>query len=86
MTRDDLKEELIATDDEFRRLHEEHQECERRLETLNGRTLLSQDDEMEEKRIKLHKLALKDRMEQIVRERAAAGHELHAAAGQTVTA
>jgi len=86
MTRDDLKEELIATDDEFRRLHEEHQECERRLEALNGRTLLSQDDEMEEKRIKLHKLALKDRMEQIVRQHAAVGQEVHAGAAQTVTA
>jgi len=86
MTRDDLKEELIATDEEFRRLHEEHQECERRLETLNGRTLLSQDDEMEEKRIKVHKLTLKDRMEQIVRERSAGGLELHVATGQTVTA
>jgi uncharacterized protein YdcH (DUF465 family) len=31
-------------------------------------SLLSQEDEVEEKRIKVHKLALKDRMEQIVRE------------------
>ena len=31
--RDDLlKEELIQTDDEFRRLYEEHQEYERRLQ------------------------------------------------------
>ena len=70
MTRDDLKDELLATDDDFRRLHEEHQECEERLDRLASRSLLSQEDEMEEKRIKLHKLALKDRMERMLHERA----------------
>lgn len=64
---DPLKDELIQTDDEFRRLFEEHQEYERRLATISQKTLLSQDDEVEEKKIKLHKLALKDRMEQILR-------------------
>lgn len=64
---DDLKAELIKTDDDFRRLYEEHQEYERRLEEINQKTLLSQEDEMEEKRIKLHKLMLKDRMEQLLR-------------------
>jgi uncharacterized protein YdcH (DUF465 family) len=65
--REELKAELIETDEEFRRLYEEHQEYERRLAALQARTLLSQDDENEEKKIKLHKLALKDRMEQILR-------------------
>ena len=65
--RDELKEELIQTDPEFRRLFEEHQESERRLHELNHKSLLSQDDEVEEKKIKLHKLALKDHMEQILR-------------------
>jgi hypothetical protein len=64
---DELKQELIQTDDDFRRLFEEHQEYERRLQAINQKTLLSQEDEMEEKKIKLHKLALKDRMEQILR-------------------
>jgi uncharacterized protein YdcH (DUF465 family) len=64
---DDLKEELLKTDDEFRRLFEEHREYERRLQELNQKTLLSQDDEVEEKKIKLHKLALKDQMERILR-------------------
>lgn len=65
--RDDVKEELIATDEEFRRLYEEHQTCEHRLEELAHKSLLSQDDEIEEKRIKLHKLSLKDHMEAILR-------------------
>ena len=64
---DDIKEELIASDDEFRRLYEEHQAYERRLQEINQKSLLSQDDEIEEKKIKLHKLTLKDRMEEILR-------------------
>jgi hypothetical protein len=70
MTHADLKEELIATDGEFRRLYDEHQDYERRLDELNHRSLLSQEDEIEEKRIKLHKLTLKDRMEAILRSHA----------------
>jgi uncharacterized protein YdcH (DUF465 family) len=70
MNHSDLREELIATDEEYRRLYREHQDYERRLDELNHRSLLSQDDEIEEKRIKLHKLALKDRMEAIVRSHA----------------
>ena len=62
-----LKDELLQTDDEYRRLFEEHQEYERRLATINQKSLLSQEDEDEEKKIKLHKLMLKDHMEQIVR-------------------
>lgn len=67
LNRDELKEELIQTDSDFRRLHEEHQEYERRLHDLQGKSLLSEEDEAEEKRIKLHKLALKDQMEAILR-------------------
>lgn len=62
-----LKEEMLQSDDEFRRLYEEHQECERRLDALNQRSLLSQQDEIEEKKIKRHKLALKDRMAELMR-------------------
>jgi uncharacterized protein YdcH (DUF465 family) len=69
MTRDSVKEELLQTDDEFRRLHEDHQECERRLIELRQGSLLSQEDEIQLKRIKLHKLMLKDRMEEILRTR-----------------
>jgi len=64
---DELKEELIQTDPEFRRLHEEHQSCKQRLHEIYQKSLLSQDDEIEEKKIKLHKLTLKDRMEEILR-------------------
>ena len=65
---DDLKRELIRTDEDFRRLHDEHQACESRLSELVQNSLPSAEDEVEEKRLKLQKLALKDRMEEILRE------------------
>jgi len=65
---DDLKRELIRTDEDFRRLHDEHQACETRLSELVQNSLPSPEDEVEEKRLKLQKLALKDRMEEILRE------------------
>ena len=67
MNDDALRQELIETDEEYRRLHQEHQESERRLELLNQKSLLSEEDELEAKSIKRHKLFLKDRMEVILR-------------------
>ena len=64
---DDLKAELIETDAEFRSLYEEHQGCEKRLHEINGKSMLSEEDEIEEKKIKLHKLTLKDKMEHLLR-------------------
>lgn len=74
MSRDGvLKEELLETHDGLRRLHEEHLECERQLEALVRQSNLSQEDEVEQKRLKLRKLALKDQMERILRDHKSAG-------------
>lgn len=62
MTQTKLVERLLETDTEFKKLHEEHQSCEGRLDELNRKPLLSQAEAVEAKKIKLHKLALKDRM------------------------
>lgn len=70
MSDDAVKEELLAQEGEFKKLHEEHQACESQLEKLVGRPVLSPTDQTEAKRIKLHKLALKDRMESIIRSHA----------------
>ena len=70
MDRHTVRQELLESDDEFRRLYEEHQECEGQLEALNEKSLFSQEDEFEAKRIKVHKLALKDRMESLIRSHA----------------
>ena len=70
MSDDAVKEELLAQEGEFRKLYDEHQACENQLEELVGRPVLSPIDQTEAKRIKLHKLALKDRMESIIRSHA----------------
>jgi uncharacterized protein YdcH (DUF465 family) len=61
------REELAVDDPEFRRLHDEHRHHEERLQLLAAKTRLSDDEELEEKRLKKEKLALKDRMEAISR-------------------
>ncbi|MDH3404106.1 MAG: DUF465 domain-containing protein [Acidobacteriota bacterium] len=68
-----LTQELRDTDDEYRRLYEEHQDCERRLDELRDKFSLSEADELAVKHIKRHKLFLKDRMEEIARSRQTAG-------------
>ena len=62
-----LRHELIERDEEYRQLYEEHQGFEQRLDDLNQKSLLSEEDELETKTIKRHKLFLKDRMQAIVR-------------------
>jgi len=69
---DPLKQELFETDEDFRKLYEQHQECEQRLDILSAQSLLSEEEELEEKQLKRQKLYLKDRMESIVRQRRAA--------------
>ncbi len=64
-----MTQELRETDDEFRRLHDEHQDCEGRLGELRKKASLSEEDELAAKQIKRHKLFLKDRMEEIARSR-----------------
>ena len=63
-----VKDELIQTDEAFRSLYEEHQEYKQRLTAIRMKSLPSQEDEIELKRIKIHKLSLKDRMELMLRE------------------
>jgi uncharacterized protein YdcH (DUF465 family) len=68
MVTDALKDELIKNDDQFRQLHEQHQRLEGKLTGLYSRSLLSEEDELEVKRIKLEKLRLKDEMLSLMRE------------------
>ncbi len=67
MPTEDATQELLETNAEYRRLHDEHQDCERRLEQLGELVSLSEEDELKAKQIKRHKLFLKDRMEEISR-------------------
>ncbi len=63
------REALAVADPEFRRLYEEHRDHEQRLQLLAVKSSLSEDEELEEKRLKKEKLLLKDRMEAIARHR-----------------
>ncbi len=56
---------LIAQNDDFRRLAQEHQQYAQRLDTLTQKRYLSEDEKLEEVRLKKLKLRLKDEMERI---------------------
>ena len=64
---EELKELLLRTDDEFRQLAIKHSELESRLHDLAAKHYLSEPEQLEEVTLKKRKLALKDRMENILR-------------------
>jgi len=65
---DTVSERLVRENDEYRRLFEKHRGCDERLEKLNSRHILSDEEKVEAITLKKHKLALKDRMAAIARE------------------
>lgn len=65
-TLEELKAHLIATNEEFRRLADEHSELKKQLVALESLPHLSYEQELEETRLKKIKLRLKDQMEAIV--------------------
>jgi uncharacterized protein len=62
------RDALLASHDEFRRLAMEHTQHERRLDSLTQKRFLTDDEKVEEVRLKKLKLRLKDQMENIERE------------------
>jgi uncharacterized protein YdcH (DUF465 family) len=63
----DLKAQLIETDEEFHNLAAKHHELEDRLHELTSKHYLSQPEQVEETNLKKRKLQIKDRMEDILR-------------------
>ena len=57
---------LIDTDSELRRYYEEHVELKRQLEDLRQKLYLTEEEEIEQKRIQKQKLAGKDRIMEIL--------------------
>jgi uncharacterized protein YdcH (DUF465 family) len=64
----DVKHFLLQSHDQYRELAERHHELDDRLHTLIGKSHLSESEQVEEVTLKKRKLALKDRMEEIVLE------------------
>jgi len=58
-----VREQLIASHEEFRRLAQEHSQYAQRLDSLIQKRFLSEDEKVEEVRLKKLKLRLKDQME-----------------------
>ena len=63
---DDLKAHLMETDEEFRRLATQHSTYAHQLDSLEARPHLSEQERVEEVRLKKLKLRLKDQMEVIL--------------------
>lgn len=61
------RDQLLASHDEFRRLATEHTQYAQRLDSLTEKRYLTEDEKMEEVRLKKLKLRLKDQMESIER-------------------
>ena len=62
------KDQLVANHDEFRRLAMEHTQYEKRLDSLTQKRFLTDDEKLEETRLKKLKLRLKDQMQSIERQ------------------
>jgi uncharacterized protein len=62
------RDQLLASDDQFRKLAQEHTQYEQRLGSLTQQRFLTDDEKLEEVRLKKLKLRLKDQMESIERQ------------------
>jgi uncharacterized protein YdcH (DUF465 family) len=61
------KDQLLASDEQFRKLAQEHTDYAQRLDSLTQKRYLTEDEKLEEVRLKKLKLRLKDQMESIER-------------------
>lgn len=60
-----VRDQLLESNDEFRRLADEHSQYSQRLDSLIQKKYLSEDEKVEEVRLKKLKLHLKDQMENL---------------------
>lgn len=64
--KDPLREQLITTDQKFRRLAHEHKRYEMRLHELSALAFPNDEEQLEEATLKKKKLIVKDHMEEIM--------------------
>jgi uncharacterized protein YdcH (DUF465 family) len=65
----ELRDLLLRTDEEFHKLADTHHDLEGRLHQLTEKHYLSEPEQLEEVTLKKRKLLVKDRMEDILRQR-----------------
>ncbi|OGD21579.1 MAG: hypothetical protein A2Y69_10815 [Candidatus Aminicenantes bacterium RBG_13_59_9] len=68
MDENEIRELLLREDGEFKRIFEEHRRRDGRLAALRNRGHLTDEEKVEESELKKRKLALKDRMYQMMAE------------------
>jgi len=66
MKEEEIKEHLMSANPEFRRLVEEHRQFEGKLEELHSRHHMTEQDHLEEIKLKKKKLQLKDQMNSMI--------------------
>ena len=74
---DNLKEQLMQSDPEFRELAREHGRYEERLSQLTALAYPSDEEQLEEVTLKKKKLAVKDQMHAIMLRHQKAGSVTH---------
>ena len=77
---EELKRQLLQTDEEYRQLATQHHDLDERLQQLASRPYLPEPEQLEEVTLKKRKLQLKDQMETILR-RHRSGDAAHALQG-----
>lgn len=70
----DLKDQLLRSDETFRQLVNEHHDLDERVKYLSSQAFLSSPEQIEEISLKKRKLRLKDQIEEALRR---AETELH---------
>ena len=64
----DLKGYLVATNEEFRRLADQHHIYDEQLQELSSKSYLNDEEQLEEAKLKKLKLRLKDEMQRIIQQ------------------
>lgn len=63
-----LVKKLVAENEEFKKLYEEHLELKSKIAEIEKKHYIAPEEELEKKRLQKLKLAGKDRMFQIIKE------------------
>ena len=64
---EEMKKQLLQSNDEFRQLATQHHDLDERIHSLATRQYLSEPEQLEEVTLKKRKLQLKDQMESMLR-------------------